>query len=85
MEPQIFPFIWNAEVIVSRGVDDPLFLNAVVSATMTDSVGSYGTLLLEDNAVNWLAEQVDEPVENMTVVSFSWSMLDAVTPPPAPA
>lgn len=88
MEPREIPFIWSAEVIVDRGpVDDPLFVDAAVSATMTDSVGSYGQHLLEENAVSWLADRLGTTVDNMTVVSLHWSMLDDLqtyTPPPAP-
>ena len=90
MEPKTIPFLWNAEVIVSRGpIDDPLFLNVIVASTMTDHVGSYGEHLIEQNCVNWLSDYVGEPVEAMSVVSLHWSMVDdeqahEKTPPPSP-
>lgn len=85
MEPKIVPFIWNAEVIVSRGpVDDPLLVSTSCCATMTDRIGSYGTLLVEENALSWLSKQVGHPIENMTVVSLTWSMLENAETPPRP-
>jgi hypothetical protein len=88
-KPELIPFVWNAELILNRGpIDAPQCLNVVCSATMQNDAGSYGDLLIEQNAVNWTAEQIGADPDDLIVVSLTWSALhdgyELPTPPPAP-
>lgn len=85
-ETRKVPFVWNIEAIHDRGpIDEPILISAACGATMSDSVGSYGELLLENSALAYVAEQIGADPQDLVVVSFHWSMLDdsqTTTPPP---
>jgi hypothetical protein len=68
--------VWSANVIVDNGpMDEPDFVTFVGSCTASDIGIGYGDFMLEESAIDWLADMIGVYPENLTVVSFRWSQL----------
>lgn len=67
------PIAWTADVFVDRGpVDDPMLVHAYATTSLNHG-GEYTDQLVEDNAVRFVAQEMNVEAAACQVISLTWS------------